>query len=1560
VTKPGLNLHTGDLHSSGDTLGDFGSRIAQGGDSLQKVGEDLVSHSSADKSGVGKIVTSTLGRVSEVAGKVFSEGGRVAGAAGKRLHVNASNHEQNETDVAGSFTKIRQPPDNPKTAHGGGTPKGPPHSPEPGGTPKDLPTVTPKDEPGGPTHTSSADSGSSDIKAHNTHPSENDTPTGNRPAFADPIDMTTGRMTLTQVDVELAGVLPLVVARTHVASYRLGRWFGASWASTPDQRIEIDDEGVYFAAEDGTLLTFPRPMPEQSVLPVSGPRWELSLREDDSYALVKPETGEILFFAPTGTGRLPITGITDTKGHRIRFEYQDGVLTGINHSAGYRIGVLTEGGVITTLRLLGDGTTQDVDLIQYRYVDGRLTEVVNSSGRPLRFEYDDAGRVVRWVDRNGMWYRYGFDEHGRCVRAEGADGHLDATFTYDRDNLVHTATDSLGHTTTFRLNERLQIAEQIDPLGSVTRSEWDPFDRLTARTDPLGHTTRYDYDAAGNLTGVTRPDGSRQVAEYDERRVPVTVVTADGAVWRQETDDTGRVSSLVDPLGVRTTYTYDDAGNLATVTDALGNVTRTEWNAAGLPVTVTDPLGATTRYTYDQFGRPQRITDPLGGVTVLSWTVEGLPLTERTPDGAARRWSYDGEGNVRETVDPLGQVSQTEIAHFDLPVVRRDPDGTELRYAYDTELRLTEVTNQQGRRWRYEYDAAGRMVRETDFDGREVRYTYDAAGRTVGRTNAVGQTVTWTWDLLGRQVGKRVGAEETTFGYDAEDRMVSARGAGTELAFAYDALGRVLAETVDGRVVASGYDPLGRRISRRSPSGARSTWDYDAAGRPAALRTDGPTMAFRRDPAGREVERRMDGMLLAQAWDSGHRLTSQTLLSPTRRVQGRQYGYRPDGTLTTVRDDLSGARRYDVDTAGRVTAVHGDGWAERYAYDPAGNLTLAGWPVPRHGSADSAAAGEREYTGALLTRAGTVRYEHDAEGRMVARHRSRSGGGDETWRYTWDGEDRLVGVLTPDGQAWRYLYDPLGRRVAKQRRTPDGRVADQVVFTWDGDQLVEQVHNGSRALVWDWAPDSHQVVAQRERGVTDREWVDRRFFAIVTDLVGMPTELVDQQGNLAWHADTTLWGGLLSGPGSAYTPLRFPGQYHDAETGLYYNFHRYYDPATGRFATHDPLGLAAAPNSQTYVDNPTGWIDPLGLTPCPVDELHKNPTGTSLRMQGPLLPKFGNKQTPNIVPDQKTWSHIVTNKDKPGLTGMVKQKLSTNEDAHTFAETHRLTAGLTRANRDRMNPTNGNLTARPGAADTFEAMGRRDPATQPYWQKQDARDERLANDAVGLAARNPQRSGMDRANDSLDVFGTTTKLQGVQNLLGHNDGVMIGTDHRSDPAFPFLTNNMSDLKQSGVKTIYMEGIRDDGHQAMVDNYMRTGRMDPGLASHLGQTPGMRDTVEAARTHGVDIQGIGGRPARSPSDLPYGIERNHARATMFNTYSTQAVGLHRQGIIDAGGDPGKYIVDAGKNHGYSHTGPATPVTIQGVPLPATTPGVGDILNIPVVRTDPTNDSVFEAL
>jgi RHS repeat-associated protein len=643
------------------------------------------------------------------------------------------------------------------------------------------------------------------------------------------------------------------------------------------------------------------------------------------------------------------------------------------------------------------------------------------------------------------------------------------------------------------------------------------------------------------------------------------------------------------------------------VTDPLGHTTMVRCDRAGLPLDITDPLGAVTRYERDTFGRPVTITDPTGAVTRLEWTVEGRLARRTAADGTTESWTYDGEGNCTSHTDPLGGVSHFEYTHFDLLTARTGPDGVRYEFDHDMELRLTQVTNPQGLTWTYSYDAAGRLVTETDFDDRTLTYTYDAADRLASRSNALGEVMTFERDELGRVVRKEAAGQVTTYTYDMTDRLAQATGPdGTTLTLLRDRFGRVRSETVDGRKLTYTYDELGRRSARTTPTGATTTWSYDSAGRRTGMVASGRSIDFTYDVAGRELARHVgETVTLEHGFDALGRLTAQSVTGAERRtVQSRTYTYRADGNLIGINDQLSGTRRFDVDAAGRVTAVHAANWTETYAYDVAGNQTSASWPTDHPGQE---ATGTREYTGTRITRAGNVRYEHDALGRITLRQKTRLSRKPDTWRYEWDTEDRLKSVVTPDGTRWRYTYDPLGRRAAKLRLAADGEtVVERVDFTWDGTTLCEQTTTSPElpnpvTLTWD-----HQglrPIAQTERitaADASQAEIDSRFFAIVTDLVGTPSELIDEQGEIAWHTRSTLWGTTAwAATSTTYTPLRFPGQYYDPETGLHYNFFRHYDPETARYTTLDPLGLTPAPNPDTYVHNPHTWGDPLGLAPEP-------------------------------------------------------------------------------------------------------------------------------------------------------------------------------------------------------------------------------------------------------------------------------------------------------------------------------------------------------------------------
>uniref|UniRef100_UPI001B802595 RHS repeat-associated core domain-containing protein n=1 Tax=Desulfobulbus elongatus TaxID=53332 RepID=UPI001B802595 len=102
-----------------------------------------------------------------------------------------------------------------------------------------------------------------------------------------------------------------------------------------------------------------------------------------------------------------------------------------------------------------------------------------------------------------------------------------------------------------------------------------------------------------------------------------------------------------------------------------------------------------------------------------------------------------------------------------------------------------------------------------------------------------------------------------------------------------------------------------------------------------------------------------------------------------------------------------------------------------------------------------------------------------------------------------------------------------------------------------------------------------------------------------TDHLGTPLRLTDASGTVVWAADYQPFGKATLLVNTVENNLRFLGQYFDAETGLHYNWHRYYDPDIGRYLSADPIGLEAGVNVYAYVNNdPVNKIDPWGLAGC--------------------------------------------------------------------------------------------------------------------------------------------------------------------------------------------------------------------------------------------------------------------------------------------------------------------------------------------------------------------------
>src|SRR5262249_32658728 len=147
-----------------------------------------------------------------------------------------------------------------------------------------------------------------------------------------------------ETDATLPGVLALVLERTHRSSFRAGRWFGRSWTSSLDQRLQATGERIRATFADGQVVTWMPPVDagDPAAVSVAGPAWLLQQGSDgSSYTVSDPQRGLTWRFEQRDgyeDGELPLISVTDRVGHEITFNHDAaGRPLSVVHSGGYRV-----------------------------------------------------------------------------------------------------------------------------------------------------------------------------------------------------------------------------------------------------------------------------------------------------------------------------------------------------------------------------------------------------------------------------------------------------------------------------------------------------------------------------------------------------------------------------------------------------------------------------------------------------------------------------------------------------------------------------------------------------------------------------------------------------------------------------------------------------------------------------------------------------------------------------------------------------------------------------------------------------------------------------------------------------------------------------------------------------------------------------------------------------------------------------------------------------------------------------------------------------------------------
>ena len=613
---------------------------------------------------------------------------------------------------------------------------------------------------------------------------------------------------------------------------------------------------------------------------------------------------------------------------------------------------------------------------------GRLTSVTHPQYTPPggsaltpreTYEYDAAGRPIRYTNARGRTWTTEYDALGNRVRVTepGPDGEpggrwvyeydlvgemlaqVDPTgarteFTYDDLGRQITATVIERKPTTTAIVTRMEyddadnLIKEIGPSSRTTTYEVNAAGEVTAETDPLGATTRYAYDLLGREVRETDPLGNATVTEYDlaGRAVAVTDLDANGSIIRT----------------VR--FGYDAAGNLTSETSGEGHVTRRTYDASNALVKlvepVTDDRSITTTYGYDATGARTRVTDGRGNTTWTTYNGLGLvekviePPTAAHPEEADRTWTsvYDAGGNLVTAIAPGGVRVDREFDHLDR-VVREVGSGAsvptpERTYAYDLMGRETAIGD-----YTLEYNDRGLVTKISKGGNQVAAFAYDALGNPTQRVDGTG-TATFTWDNDDRlrTVVEPVTGRTFTYDYDRDDRLTTLTSANpaNRQTFEYDPVDRLIRQTLT--------NGSGAQI-------ARITYEWDKDDNLVAKTTEGLAGAGR-NAYGYEKSGRLiswtgpDGNTTTYEWDdAGNRIRAgnKTFVYDERnrllRGDGVEYTYTPRGTVATETKDgvtrnlvfdafdrlvSDGDITYTYDALGRIASRSKGGETEHYSY----------------------------------------------------------------------------------------------------------------------------------------------------------------------------------------------------------------------------------------------------------------------------------------------------------------------------------------------------------------------------------------------------------------------------------------------------------------------------------------------------------------------------------------------------------------------------------------------------------------------------------------------------
>lgn len=1014
------------------------------------------------------------------------------------------------------------------------------------------------------------------------------------PMVGHPVDVVTGNVVATVEDLALDGPLPIQLVRTYVSAHAATAGpLGFGWAHNYQASIErVTRDHPRWGEIHNRFQAADDPSPTAAYLIHRTAHGEETMRHDLADGATSRDAAAKTTIARHGGGYVVLTS-PHAQHHFVR-------------SPGDR-----------SRYVLSQIVDRHGNALTFRYDDGaRLAAVVDPYGRTARFSYTASGRLRELTVSAGsterVWCRYEYDGSGDLVAVTDRGGGV-SRYAYAQHLLTEErSADAYAYFFQYDALRRCICTWGED--GYLTRRlRYDIVRRVTQVVNGEGESTLYHFDAAGRTLRIDREGGYSTQFVHDEDGRLIARRTGEGVDAELAYDDLGRIAEFVDGAGVATTISYDDLGRCRSIATPAGFETTRDYDEAydvtaeevsgrdratyeydvmGRRVRATAPDGVTT-WEYDRFGHVTRIAadrgpsfrlsyDPFGRLlrsesdgrtTEYEWddldrmvrqTENGAVVLERRFNFAGHLlWERDAAGRERRRVysGPLVHELHQWHAPGTAPIVER--------YGHDREGRLRAVHDGDGMLVELAYNDGGQLIRERFASGWARTREYDRNARLACLRDSSGAWRRFGYDGAGRLLEVR--CSDGTYGtyeYDEAGRLSEASTNHTTLRLEADRTGNITGETQNDWTRAATFDERGRRVALTVDGFDHEVrLEHDPAGRVHAVRY-GEHVDRRTFTASGRLERRAaaNGVEERREYDDDWRLVATTLRAASgETLYARRMAYDAVGRVGGLSDGLRGARTMVYDDESRLRRVEreGCGVIEEYRFDGRGDVLSS-----HRGAWDRAGdAGQP-----------CVATVHRGNGRAL--------------RLEYNALAQLVGVHTPEGESWRYEYDGLGRRLRKIHLRVEEAIG-VTSYLWDGHTLVaERSEEGQHTIdrLYVWAATDLLFRVDREDGVE----------ALVVhhgDHLGSPDVCTDEGGNLVWHSTADAFGARTGDSQPVVQNIGFPGQYWDAESGLFYNRHRHYDPFAARYVQPDPLGVSAGWHPYAYPGDPLSSADPSGLAP---------------------------------------------------------------------------------------------------------------------------------------------------------------------------------------------------------------------------------------------------------------------------------------------------------------------------------------------------------------------------